>query len=300
MKFCPKCRNFYSDAGLRFCLKDGVPLVAVGKNENLRREGEDFTNRNEQRIKRETFRKQIRKVVSITVTTILTILIISVLTSNSWLYFNPEEIETAKTETPQPEPQPSIEDSSELQSSVEMAGESIPSNEPSPEIIKTPTPTMPTPTPPPPIKIIEPPLTPPPPAPPPPPLPPTPPLPPAPPTPPPPKMCTEAEKSSATSYIKDNYFNTWRDEILPQKAEVQRDIISANNLKKDSFSVELKFSKDNIVVTVFPDCQNASVTIKVLWVVTPKPQIKIKVLPPRRNTSLPYKCRKTGSVWRCQ
>lgn len=296
LNLCPKCRSFYSDAALRFCLKDGVPLIAASGNENLRREGEDFIRRTEQRVRRETFRKQIVKIVSIMITTILTILVISVLTINSWLYLNPETVETAKNETIQPEPQPSIQVSPEPEPSGETATESVsPNGEPSPtleisptpipktEVIKTPTPIR---TPPitsapvsPPIPI-EPPVSPP---------------------IPPPEICTQEEKSRADSFIKNRYVEIWRKDILIQKEPLQSEIASANNLSFDQISVKLNFSPERISVLVSPDCQKATVNIQVLWTVQANaPNVKIRVLPPRRNSVLPYRCEKTGSIWNCK
>lgn len=138
MNFCPKCRSYYNDADLRFCFKDGVPLIAVGANENLRREGVDFIKRTEEKIKIESLRKQIRKIVTITITTILTVLIISVVTINSWIYLNPEPTERAKTEKIQPETKPSIQVSAQPNPIVETNRETVSTNSTSSEITTTP------------------------------------------------------------------------------------------------------------------------------------------------------------------
>ena len=321
LNFCPKCRSFYSDADLRFCLNDGVPLIAVSENENLRREGEDFIRRAERRIERETFRKQIRKIVSITITTTLTILVISVITINSWLYLNPETMETAKNETIQPEPQPTVQVSAEPEPSVEVPAETGSTNgEPSPEITGTPTPepsptseSFPSPSSPPTIKIINTPLPPPtetPVS-----------IPITTPTPifvptitptplpveapistpiTPEKICTQQEKTQAISFIKQRYSETWRKGILNQKEPLQNEIASANDLSFDQISVKLNFSPENISVSISSDCQKAAVNIYVLWTVQANaPDVKIRVVPPRRNSVLPYRCEKAGSSWSC-
>lgn len=319
MKFCPKCRSFYSDAELRFCIKDGVPLIAVSDGESLRREGEDFIQRTERRIERETFRKRVRKIVSIVITAILMILIISVLTINSWLFFNPEKVETAKNE-----PQPSIQVPAEPEPSVEVPAEIVPANaEPSPEITGTP-PSEPTPipeiSPPPPppprTEVINTPSTPPPTETPPTEMPPTEMPPPTPvpvitPTPmpvrpptvvsiPPGESCREEERTQAISFIKKKYGKVWRKEILKQKEPLKNEIAAANDLSSDQFSVKLNYSTEQISVFISPDCQKAAIRIQVLWTVQPnEPNVKIRVVPPRRSTELPYRCEKTGSLWSC-
>ena len=35
MRVCPKCRDYYADRLLRFCLADGTPLVDVDPNSDL-------------------------------------------------------------------------------------------------------------------------------------------------------------------------------------------------------------------------------------------------------------------------
>lgn len=310
LNVCPKCRSFYSDADLRFCLEDGVPLVAVSGSENLRREGEDFIRRTERRVRRETFRKQIRKIVSIIITTILTILVISVLTINSWLYLNPETMETAKNETIQPEPQPTIEASAETEPSAEPSAEPVlPDGEPSPEITGTPKPEpspalemspalTPTPT----IEVVKtptqtrpPPITS---------APVSPPIPIETPVSPPiptAEICSQEERSRADLFIKNKYIEIWRKDILKQKEPLQSEIASANDISFDRISVKLNFSPERISVLISPDCQKAAVKIQVLWTVQANaPNVKIRVLPPRRNSVLPYRCEKTGSSWNCK
>jgi hypothetical protein len=113
LKICPKCRRFYDDADLRFCLNDGVPLIFA--DEKLKPEGIAKIRVEKNLLRREMRLRQIKNVVSILVTTVLTIMIISVIVINTWLYLNPEEKDTAKIQNPTPtieiSPMPTIKNS---------------------------------------------------------------------------------------------------------------------------------------------------------------------------------------------
>jgi type IV secretory pathway VirB10-like protein len=135
MRFCPKCRTFYDDADLKFCLNDGVPLIKIGENSDLQREGTEAIRQTKHQIRRETFKKQIKKIVSIMITTILMVMIISVITINSWIYFDPQEEEIVQNEEPIPTPEPTIEVLPKPSPSVQKTVS------PTPTPKKTPTPT---------------------------------------------------------------------------------------------------------------------------------------------------------------
>ncbi len=98
MKICPKCRNFYDDPLLRFCLKDGVPLAEIANNPKLLPEGVNYLNQVKSELKRQTRKQTLKKFFKILVSTVLTIMIISVVTLQSWVYLNKPENETKNEE----------------------------------------------------------------------------------------------------------------------------------------------------------------------------------------------------------
>lgn len=127
MRFCPKCRSFYNDGQLRFCLKDGVPLVDVDQSSNIWDEGTSFIRETQLRTIRETRIQQVRKVVSILVTTVVVIMVVSVITLNSWIYLREPEKEIVQNVVPSPKPT--------------VSPESTPSPEPTPVATNSPSPT---------------------------------------------------------------------------------------------------------------------------------------------------------------
>lgn len=293
LKTCPKCRNFYDAADLRFCFKDGVPLVSVAdENENLRQEGKEFISRTEYRIKREIFNSRIQKIMFILITTILTILVISVVTINSWLYFNPEE-EAARIEKPSPAPEPTFQKIAEtippeISETATPTPNATPvieiSPEPTPiptiEIIKTPTPKPPkTPEP-----IITPPPT----------LPPT-----LPPNPPPTIVisdnCSPDEKSKAIAFIKNKYAGMWRDAASRQKQRARKKKIAPiNQLPSEQVAPDLNFTPETISVSPSKNCQTATVSIEYFWTAR-SADGKVLKTPRRQN----YVCRRDGANWNC-
>lgn len=86
MRRCPKCRGFYDDELLRFCLKDGVPLVAVNAEDDLWFKGSTFILESNRLAQREITRRRIQKVITMLVTTVLTIMVFYVIAMNAWIY----------------------------------------------------------------------------------------------------------------------------------------------------------------------------------------------------------------------
>lgn len=138
MRRCPKCSSFYDDGQLRFCLKDGVPLIDVDQPSSIWNEGATVIRETQRRTIRETRIQQLKKVVSMLITTVLTIMVISVITLNSWIYMSEPEKEIVQKVAPSPSNTP--------ESSPEPTGTDSPTPSPTATRTRTPTPT-PTPTP---------------------------------------------------------------------------------------------------------------------------------------------------------
>jgi outer membrane biosynthesis protein TonB len=112
MRICPKCRKFSDDELLRFCLKDGVPLISVNLSDKLWSEGQESIRETRRTEKREVRKQQLKKVVSTIITTVIIISIFIVITTNSWIYLaesipqkEPEIVKNIE-EAPKPSPSP--------------------------------------------------------------------------------------------------------------------------------------------------------------------------------------------------
>ena len=142
MNICPKCRAFYDDELLRFCLADGSPLVAVGGNDANWEVGESALRVVKQAVRRETVIQWIKQIVWTLITTIIVVSVIYVVVMNTWIYLGgpekyfPKTVEQS-TPTPTPTPTPVIEVESPTPT---------PTLTPIPERTASPTPTA-TPTP---------------------------------------------------------------------------------------------------------------------------------------------------------
>ena len=102
MKFCPKCRSFYDDAGLAFCLADGIPLVEINQSNALWAEGNEAVSTSRRIIENQTRRQKLKRISRILITTVMIILVISVIAMNIYLNFPTNEDEKAKNITPSP------------------------------------------------------------------------------------------------------------------------------------------------------------------------------------------------------
>jgi cytoskeletal protein RodZ len=89
ISFCPKCRAFYADELLQFCLTDGVPLVKINQSSELWTEGIDSLNETKKKIERAIRRDNVKKFLSYMVSTIVTALVVCVVAINSWIYIKP-------------------------------------------------------------------------------------------------------------------------------------------------------------------------------------------------------------------
>lgn len=91
MRFCPKCRAFYDDEALEFCLNDGILLVEINRSDKLWEQGGRAIGETKSIIRRQMFRQSLKKILSTAITTVLVIMTVIVTITSSWIYLNPEE-----------------------------------------------------------------------------------------------------------------------------------------------------------------------------------------------------------------
>jgi hypothetical protein len=91
MKLCPKCRTYFEDSLLRFCANDGIPLAELDQTSKLWTEGKEYIRETNRTVHREIRRSQIKKTLSILVTTVVVTSVMSVITLRSWIYTHPKE-----------------------------------------------------------------------------------------------------------------------------------------------------------------------------------------------------------------
>lgn len=144
MRSCLKCRAFYDDEALKFCLNDGVPLVEISQSDELWEQGSDALRETYSIIRRQTLRQNLKKMLMTAVTTILVTMVISVITLNSWIYLNPPEEETARNKLPPPTPESNPQSTPQLESTLTPSptAESTTESTPSPTLSPTPEPTI--------------------------------------------------------------------------------------------------------------------------------------------------------------
>jgi hypothetical protein len=89
MFICLKCRTFYSEDSARFCLKDGLPLARVDQTSDLWHEGAEAVRKTRSVLKRQLRLQKLKRVISVSITTTLVIMVVSVMALNSYVYLNP-------------------------------------------------------------------------------------------------------------------------------------------------------------------------------------------------------------------
>ena len=112
MKFCPKCRNFYDDALLVFCQRDGIPLVNINQSSELWTEGRNAIESSQKIIKKQTRIQKLQRIAKILVTTLLTMMVITVVAMNITISPLPTTNEKAVNITPSASVEPTISSTS--------------------------------------------------------------------------------------------------------------------------------------------------------------------------------------------
>ena len=268
MNICPKCRAFYDDELLRFCLADGSPLVAVGRNETNWEVGESALRVVKQVAKRETAIQWIKQIVWTVVTTVIVVSVIYVVVMNTWIYLGgPDKYfpKTVDESTPTPTPTPVIKVESPTPTPV--IEDLTPTPKPTPTTERT---ASPTPTP-----VIE----------------------DATPTPTPtptPFICTQSMKeqaktdikSSNTVYIENSVAKLEKDDAIQYYRDRPPAGVSPEDVSNDG---EMNFEA--------VDCSTATVTYKSTWVRTPEKYMR--GLPPFKGVKK-FRCDKIkDKKWVC-
>ncbi|MFN0140434.1 MAG: hypothetical protein ACKVQW_10170 [Pyrinomonadaceae bacterium] len=219
MRYCPKCRSFYDDAQLRFCLRDGVPLVDVSPSDQVWNEGTSFIRETQRRVTSETRIRQLKKIVSILITTVMVIMVVSVITLNSWIYLSEPESEVAENVTPSPASSPEASPEPSLSISPEPTVEPTPTSSPTPTPTRTRTQT-PTPTPRPTITIA-------------------------------PPVCNTTNEAAA---IRRNYGSYFFEQIKATQPSLSKQYM---NQERQAVMVSVALNEFN--VSVSPDCRSATI-----------------------------------------
>ncbi len=269
MKICPKCGGFFDDELLRFCLNDGTPLLPVNETDENWTKGLRSIKETKRIIQKETRKRQFRKLVWMLITTVLVIMVISVITLNSWIYFNnPEdeqkeitkEIPVVET-TPTPEPQLTIVESL------------TPTETPTPSPTKTPTPSLtptktPTPSP----------------------------------TPSPKPDCSLEKQKQFENTIENQYAKVWKDNFEKGgknflSSQRSNFLASCNTQITDSQACVRIFDASNITMSDSPvrksikadkQCKSVSVSITYNWTIT-APQLRPLTYPQTKPFKYPIK-----------
>ena len=81
MKICPKCRSFYDETH-EFCVKDGIPLLNILKNDKTFEEGQKFLENSRRTLKRKKIFSLGRKVFTYLMPVIIFLVIVSAIIVN--------------------------------------------------------------------------------------------------------------------------------------------------------------------------------------------------------------------------
>ncbi len=134
MRICPKCRAFYGDPQLAFCLADGTPLANVNPQSEKFKEGSRAVEEQAKRLSKQRRRVRWRKIVLASLTTLVMAMVVT--TSFTVETTTPTQPESSSS-LPSPDPHPSLTPTESLTPSSLPS----PTPSPSPSISPTPTPT---------------------------------------------------------------------------------------------------------------------------------------------------------------
>jgi hypothetical protein len=295
MRICPKCRTFTDDELLRFCKNDGTPLVSINQTNKLWSEGPEYIRQANSIIRREIRRSQIKKIVSMLVTTVIVTCVISVITLKSWIYTHPKEVaeilgeKTAEKETiveltPKPQETPVIIESTPLAAVPEVERTPIPNK---PEVKITPKVTESP-------KIVE--------------------LPANVETPidkkvkttknnntnkntvslPPVETCSVSDQQRFADEIKRSYSSFWKQKILSQENRLFEKYLKDQKLRNGA---QLSVFQNSITVRVDNKCETATATVPIAWTVYSSAQAFLSEVKTVKGSEV-FTCKK-GNIWSC-
>lgn len=263
MKYCPKCRNFYDDAGLAFCLTDGIPLIEIDKANALWTEGAKAVETSQKIVSKQVRRQKFSKIAKILVTMMLIAISIYVVAMNIYVNIPTKGDEIAEKSTPSPTATPKQVEILIFEDTPTPTQSPTATRLPSPTPTKTltPTPTK-TPLPSPSATIIE-------------------------------IVCPKAE---ITAFILNNNFERWHEKINAAIPRFKQDYAENNQISVKYTRENFIFDKSYITVTPTKDCQKASVNIRYSIVISPiNSEVRAKLYP--GNETLV--CTKKGNKWIC-
>lgn len=279
IRTCPKCRDFYADDSLLFCLADGTPLVAVEPRDELWSEAQRAVEEKENARRKKERRLKWRRVTLSSMTVMIVVAVIFVVTVNGIIYLKPQtEDESARAESSTP----AVPDSPDVsfipgKPSPQQQPEawSRPSPSPTSTVITKPTPTptprtilsaTPTPTPLVDSTPSEPAQT---------------------------ATCTEAYKRLEMEAIVKSFGAAWRRSI-----EGERERVIAETTQGVRQGVEASLGALEYTSSFFKECKASVVTVRYAW------QLRINVNGTVRVVSVPkerrFACMKIGGAWLCR
>lgn len=270
MKLCPKCRSFYDDEFLKFCLKDGTPLATVTQNNQFWKEGLNKISET-RKIELSELRKQyLKRIFSVLVMTVLVIMVITVITLWSWIYLN-KKPKNVVTNDAQPPPTEVIPTQSP---EFILAGLETPSPTPMSKPIPTPSPTPSTTQSPDETSTSKPAQT-------------------KSPkietspsiSPPPPTPCVARQEEAI---IRASYAASFKTKINSEKQEFY-----STKDSKEINGVELSINPNDLKISVSSDCRNASAIYPYYWMIYRKGGNNQKI-DRKRN----FSCEKS-TIWKC-
>jgi hypothetical protein len=268
IRTCPKCRAYYADDLLAFCLVDGMPLVNEDPLSESWREGSRVIKEKENALRKQQRKLKWRRFLLRAMTMLITIMVVCVVIVNSFIYLKPKQ-----GEDDEPEP---------LTSTTAPGGPSAPvipgqagGTAPVPQPTVTPTPTAsptatkistPTPIPSPTLSFT--------------------------PTP-TPQVCSDADQSREKETIVKSFGNVWRRNI-----EGERRKISPENAPQGFANSEASLIAIEYTSTFSKACMAGVITAKYMWQVKTNVNGTIKVVPVTKEKK--FDCVKALGKWICR
>lgn len=263
MRLCPKCRDYYADASLAFCLNDGTPLIDVSPRSESWSEGERVIEEKENALRKQARKIKWRRVLFSAMTMLITTLVVFVVAVNSFIYLKPEQEEVAPgapvstwptvtpsptaspgaatiiTQTPTPTPKPS--------------SSPRPTPSPSPQLTSTPAPT-----------------------------------------------CTDADKSREREIIIRRFGDRWRRNIESERSQViaRNAPAGADNAPTGVDNAEASLGPIEYQITFPEACMPGFVRARYAWQIRTNVNGTIRVATVAKEKR--FTCLKVGGAWLCR
>jgi hypothetical protein len=90
IRTCPKCRAYYADALLAFCLADGTPLVNVSPSSENWREGARVIEERSSALQKKTRKMKWRRAFMSAMTAVIATVVVCVVAINGLIYLRPQ------------------------------------------------------------------------------------------------------------------------------------------------------------------------------------------------------------------